>query len=213
MQAQAAAIGVVGSAQLGREMLMRELMQTEELAELSFPQPPTWKQFDAACKKALGKHLTFEYFPDAAADFSGEVSAVAHASLPAPACSSRGALSKTSPRGVHVKDARGMKKCIEWLLLQPRPGEMAHAPVHAAEAKGATDAQEKQVLPVIEIVLPCVLAVELMPSEEDAEKVCPFKFFSFSSVALPFSFSSAHSPALSSYSLAACLSPSLLLST
>ena len=32
-------------------------METEELVELSFPKPPTWKEFDAASKKKLGKHV------------------------------------------------------------------------------------------------------------------------------------------------------------
>ena len=91
LQAQAARLGMPNSAQLGREALLRLLMETEELAELTFPAPPTWTQFDAACKKKLGKHLTFEYFPGAAG-------------VAASGGGGRtGGGAQASPRGVHVK--------------------------------------------------------------------------------------------------------------
>ena len=96
LQAQAARLGMPNSAQLGREALARVLMETEELAELTFPAPPTWTQFDAACKKKLGKHLTFEYFPGAAGGASGGAAAATTGGR-------NGGGAQASPRGVHVK--------------------------------------------------------------------------------------------------------------
>jgi len=96
LRAQAARLGVPNSAQLGRESLLHVLMETEELAELTFPAPPTWTQFDAACKKKLGKHLTFEYFPGAAGGAAASGGGAA-------ATAGNGGGVQASPRGVHVK--------------------------------------------------------------------------------------------------------------
>ena len=176
LRAAASKQGLKHSAALSRNTLLELLMQTEELCELEFSQPPTFKEFEAACKKKLGKCLTFEYTPMEA-----------------------GGSSQVSPRAIHVKDAGTMAACMEWLLKQPRPGEGwvsgdnltassgggasagrgAQAVEQTGEASQATadtsgktqDESSGQNSGVPDVVLPCVLAVELMPSVEDANKV------------------------------------------
>ena len=105
LRALAAKSGIKHSATMPRETLLSLLMETEQLCELEFPQPPTWKQFEAACKKKLGKHLTFEYDPGAP-------------------------LTAT----IHVKDAETMSACMEWLLKRRRPGEIAGEPLRLQAA-------------------------------------------------------------------------------
>ena len=73
-----------------------------------------------------------------------------------------------------------MKTCIEWLLRQPRPGELppssaavaapSPGPAGAGAGRGTLAAVAME-MKEPDIDLPCVLAVELMPSEEDANKV------------------------------------------
>ena len=74
-----------------------------------------------------------------------------------------------------------MKTCIEWLLRQPRPGELppsgaavaapSPGPAGAGAGSEGTLAAVGMEMKEHDIDLPCVLAVELMPSEEDANKV------------------------------------------
>jgi len=213
MQVLAVNLGILNSHQLSREALLRVLLETEQLAELAFPEPPSWNKFSLACKKKLGKHLTFEYHPFSGGGADGIVGGVRGAG-------GTGGITQ-SPRGIHVKDSQSMKKCMDWLLLQPRPGELLapspsppqpsdlspaapHALVSSesgdsttrgavdnggrdgigddgdvsqnaktVEAKREREMGKSHVQHVISpvIVLPCVLAVELMPSEEDANKV------------------------------------------
>jgi hypothetical protein len=165
LQAQAKRLGIQDSGKLERNSLVRVLMETEELAELSFPSPPKWKEFEGACKKKLGKPLTFEYFPGSTGPCKmGEGGTAAPGGSEA---AGAGVSQKQSPRGTHVKDDKSMQACMEWLMQQPRPGqEMVDK--NKERGKSQEDAPD---LKVPDLVLPCVLAVELLPSELDADKI------------------------------------------
>lgn len=57
LQALATQRAIPDSSRTAQDALISALMETEVLVELSFPRPPSWKEFDAASKKKLGKHV------------------------------------------------------------------------------------------------------------------------------------------------------------
>ena len=127
-------LGVDASDRLEKEALVSVLMETEELAELTFPSPPTWKEFEAACKKSLGRAVTFRFFPGAVPGGGGSAAPAGGGGAP------------PSPRGTHVRDEASLQACMAWLVQQQRPGEallrqqMAAAAARAAAAVGAAAA-------------------------------------------------------------------------